>query len=462
MASEKSGGIGSRWRSLLQEAAEPVYVLDRNRRLVYLNAAAEAILGMPVTDVLGIVCRPSSSTEAPTDLGLLAASLAPPAQVARGQFLRTPRPLPGGHLIDFTFLPLSHGGRFWGTLVYLRPLKTVKPAEEPNLAAALLALRQRAGHRYDFNRLPAASMAGRRILNQVELASRNQFPVLLRGGRGTGKRWLARAIHQQSSNADGAFIALACARLPATTLRRVVKEAMAGSRRATILFEDVQVLPGDLQAQIVESTLEADSSLRRIMASTSADLDREGTEGRLIDQFLAALTAFVIDVPALSNRLEDLPGWLDIITGSMAESTGKKVNLSNAARQILLSYSWPGNLDEMETVLATALANAGGNIETHHLPAFVRTAVGLAEIPSPAPPKPIVLDEVLAQVERRLIVQALARARGNRSRAAELLSIWRARLLRRMEVLGIGDGHTHEGDEEPEPDSANDAETKKE
>ena len=78
-------------------------------------------------------------------------------------------------------------------------------------------------------------------------------------------------------------------------------------------------------------------------------------------------------------------------------------------------------------------------IDACHLPARLRLAARLEETPSATPERPVPLDQLLEEAERRLILLALRRARGNRSRAAELLSIWRPRLLRRIEALGIKD-----------------------
>jgi DNA-binding NtrC family response regulator len=107
--------------------------------------------------------------------------------------------------------------------------------------------------------------------------------------------------------------------------------------------------------------------------------------------------------------------------------------VSADALEVLRTYRWPGNLDEFYEVLRAAVLRAKGQaIEAGDLPFYLRS--------KPAPvQKPLALDAVLEQVERRLIVNALRQAKNNKSRAAELLTIWRARLLRRMENLGIKD-----------------------
>jgi DNA-binding NtrC family response regulator len=106
----------------------------------------------------------------------------------------------------------------------------------------------------------------------------------------------------------------------------------------------------------------------------------------------------------------------------------------------LRAYSWPGNLRELSAVLARAGAAASGpQIDADDLPAYVRLAVKMDQTTDAAEERPLPLDSLLEKVERRLILNALKLAQGNKTRAAELLSIWRPRLLRRMEALGIKD-----------------------
>src|SRR5207253_5896942 len=115
-----------------------------------------------------------------------------------------------------------------------------------------------------------------------------------------------------------------------------------------------------------------------------------------------------------------------------SRAAGREVRgVSSETTLLLRAYSWPGNLRELYEVLVGACLRAKGDtIEPGDLPFHLRHA------PLPAE-KPLSLDAVLEQVERRLIVQALRLAKNNKSRAAELLTIWRARLLRRMENLDI-------------------------
>jgi len=144
------------------------------------------------------------------------------------------------------------------------------------------------------------------------------------------------------------------------------------------------------------------------------------------------LTALTVQVPAVADRLPDLPRLLDDLLPRAAETAEAGVRaVSDAALACLRQHRWPGNLAELYQTLVQACGRAKGEeIEADDLPFYLRGA--------PAPPAaPLPLDDILAKVERRLIELALRLANGNKSRTAELLSIWRPRLIRRLEQLDL-------------------------
>ena len=127
---------------------------------------------------------------------------------------------------------------------------------------------------------------------------------------------------------------------------------------------------------------------------------------------------------------------------------GKNVErVAPEALAMLQRYPWPGNLRELRAALASSLAHAGGEeITDADLPESLRLPQRVAESSTQNEPQPIPLEKLLQEAERRMIQLALHRAAGNKTRAAELLGIWRQRLLRRMQALGIEDP---EGDKAP-------------
>ena len=151
------------------------------------------------------------------------------------------------------------------------------------------------------------------------------------------------------------------------------------------------------------------------------------------------MSTLVITLPALRERQADLSDLVERLLQRMNTGSERPVTkLTPQAWELLRAHAWAGNLRELYAVLQRACQRTTTDrIDAVHLPARLRLAVHLEQAAQPAPERAIRLDEILEEAERRLILLALRKARGNRSRAAELLSIWRPRLLRRMEALGI-------------------------
>jgi DNA-binding NtrC family response regulator len=198
-------------------------------------------------------------------------------------------------------------------------------------------------------------------------------------------------------------------------------------------------LPRELQARFVTHLAESGEATPRLIGGCARDPATEVHAGRLLEELFHALGTLTLFVPPLRERRADLVQLVDHFLERAAARNGKpQSSMSPEARDVLESYSWPNNLRELYGVLAAAHARAGdGALAPSHFPAAVRLAVRLHESPGAINEPSLPLDQVLEQVERRLIVLALRRHQGNKSKAAEWLGIWRPRLLRRMEALGI-------------------------
>ena len=145
-------------------------------------------------------------------------------------------------------------------------------------------------------------------------------------------------------------------------------------------------------------------------------------------------------MPPLSKRLEDLPLLAQHFLEDVNRQNAKQVGgLDEEVWPLLTRYDWPGNLEELATVIGEAHQHAIETlIRSHDLPFRFRTSLAAQESPPASEPPPLLLDPLLTKVETQLISLALRRCRNNRSKAAELMGITRARLLRRIEQLQIG------------------------
>jgi DNA-binding NtrC family response regulator len=324
------------------------------------------------------------------------------------------------------------------------------PVEAPPAVAAqplperLLALRERAAARFGADLLAGPSAQLRLLARRARLAARSEGPVALVGPAGSGKEALARFIHYSGPHRELSFAALDCARLPPAALARLhFGEHEAGLRTAlgALYLRDASRLPRDLQLCLLE-WLEGrpeGATPRLFVGLTAAPLD-EVRAGRLIEGLAEVLGALVLEVPPLRDRLEHLPALVERLLprASLPDEGPSVAAVAPAVLEVLRRHDWPGNVHELLDVLATACAHARGErLEADHLPASLRLPHAVAQAPGRAAPRPVPLGPTLERVERRLIELALRRAGGNRTRAAELLDVWRPKLLRRMEALKI-------------------------
>jgi PAS domain S-box-containing protein len=440
-----------RWQLIFERAAEPLFVLDRRRRVLFVNRAFEELTGLSAEQSHGLRCvrcgRPENGLEA-----VVAAALAPPAEVVEGQSRSSVRFVTAADGSRWhwrvEFFPLSgpQGVRwFMGKIraAALGPGHASTPLPEE-----VLALRQGVAERHSLESLTSNYPSMRRLVSQARLAIHSSAPVLLIGEPGSGKRWLARAIHEGARTSDRTFAALDCARLPATALAEALFADSGFARRTgsqTLYLAEPASLALDLQARVCEwlarqtdSRPAADDRSEagnvRVIAGCSHDPRDDVRGGRLQEDLLCELSTITLSLPPLRERPGDLPNLVGTLLASTAVASEQARQLSARACELLQAHAWPGNFRELKSVLASARQRAAGrSIDVGDLPAYLRR--GPAPMPAEAPNLP--LDQLLERVERRLIVQALQLARGNKSRAAEILAVWRPRLHRRMEALGL-------------------------
>jgi transcriptional regulator with PAS, ATPase and Fis domain len=462
-----------RWRAFFEHCADAVFLLDRRRRLLFVNRAWEALTGVSAERAAALVCRrprPTSANDPPEQV--LAHALTPPREVRRGHGASTRRSLPGPGPAprwgEVEFLPLWAGGEQGGFLI----LGRIRPcASGPDEAGAaplperladvpvplperLLRLRERRAHRYGLELWSSPLPAMRRVAEQVRLAAPLAVPVLLVGEPGTGKQTLARTIHSLGPRRGGAFAALDCAGLPPAAVAAVLFGERGAAREgvATIYLREPGRLPRDLQLRLCELIARSgdpEGGAPRILAGSAAALAPEVKAGRLLEEMACLLGTLVIDVPPLRERLDDLPALVERLLARIGEAAGEAHarGLSADSWEVVRGYPWPGNVGELYAILRAAAARAEDRqITAADLPAVLRQAQRRAlEPPAPAE-RPLPLEQLLEQAERRLIELALRRTGGHKARAARLLSIPRPRLFRRMKVLGIADASEKEAE----------------
>lgn len=433
-----------RWQALFQKSRDPIFVLSRSRRILFVNRAWEMVTGIAASDARGLTC---TRRMASNPLAAIGRALSPPQSVMKGHSSRTRRPPPGAAhgppWWDIEFLPLSDESQVIGILGRIT-VHGAAPAPGVGLIpGAWAAIRAQAA---DQDRIDLIDSTHQPTLSaQIQLAAGSRCPVYIVGESGTGKRAIARAIHFGSAERDRAFVGLDCEFLPQPALREVLLGPV-GFRRAewqgTVYLNEPAALPRELQHELCQRLAEElPLGPRMICGSIEAeDPKRPVFLGQMLPEFYDALSVLVIPVAPLRARREELPLLVDGMLKRVSLALGRVIgSLSASAWECLRAYAWPGNMRELYDVLLRAGRRASADsIDAGDLPLAVRQSVVAAESRVTASPPPIPpLDKLLEEVERRMIQTALDRAQGNQSKAAELLGVWRPRLIRRIKALGL-------------------------
>jgi transcriptional regulator with PAS, ATPase and Fis domain len=442
------------WLGSLRRSRDALFLLNSDRRILFVNKAWQELTGIPMEEARGLYCRGRAFAE-PGTAEAVTQALSPPPEILTGRAGRARRQMAGGaagrQWWDVDFFPFHDGrnrlrilGRITLAAIDLEPAPAPLPQE-------LAALRQTVAQRYTLDQLASTLPALHRVAEQVRLAAQTRVPVLVLGAPGAGKQWIARTIHYQGPGRDRAFAALDCAHLPAAALAAALFADDGLVRRAgigTLYLKEPSHLPRDLQVRLGDwlHTAGSEGDDRpagpRLIVGCSIDPAAEVRAGRLLDDLHCTLTPLVISLPPLCERQADLPDLVErLLQRANALDEHRVVGLTPEAWKLVRAYRWPGNLRELYEVLVNGRAKARGDrIDATDLPAFLRRAVSLAAESPPQPPQPLPLDQLLEQTERRLIELALKRAGGKHNRAAELLDIPYPRLWRRMKALGIVEG----------------------
>jgi PAS domain S-box-containing protein len=431
-----------RWRTWLpfQRAADPIFVLNRHGRIVFVNRAWEQLTGIPLAEARGITCRPRRAA-ADSWEELLGQTLRPPDEVVEGRSGRTrrqvPRFDPARRWWEVDYLPFRDAGGLLFVIgrIATSPAPTV--AGPVALPEGALALRETVRRRHGIESIASDVPAMRRVAEQVRLAAKVRIPVLIVGERGSGKEWLAHVIHALGEDRQRPFVALDCGRLTGSALAGLLfgeGELAQTADAGTVYLRDPSRLPRDVQQRL--TALLGDGRGPRFIAGLPEGPD-EARRGGLLPALEDRLATLPIRLPPLRERREDLPGLVERLLERAATAAGKRVTaLTPAAWEVLRAHPWPGNLAELYAVLAGACARAAGErLDVADLPLYLR----LGPRATKEEERPLPLKKLLEGAERRLIGLALRRAGGNKSRAAELLAVWRPLLLRRMAALGIDD-----------------------
>ena len=294
------------------------------------------------------------------------------------------------------------------------------------------------------------------VYKQIAMAADATTPILIVGETGTGKELVARAIHSFSKISGRPFEALNCAVVPETLLASElfghVKGSFTGAvtdkkglfevaSGGTIFLDEIGETTPGLQVSLLRVLQEGEirpvggtrtiKVNARVLAATNRDLDLEVAEKRFRQDLFYRLSAFVIRVPPLRERRDDISLLVGAFLRNACARAGRQVELTPGAVDVLASHSWPGNVRELENtierlVLTTRSARVREEEVAEHFRSLVSPSTrAFADLPS------------LEELERRYLIHVIEAAKGNRTRAAEILKIDRRTLYRMAARFGI-------------------------
>lgn len=460
-----------RLEQTLQDSATPLFLLDAQRHVTFVSHGLAELTGFPADTFLQQVCDYAPAVD-PHSVAAVLAILAPPAEVWHGQtmelavFMPHRTHSPTARLIRYQPL-LTSDAKISGVFGSLLPIpattQSLRPSAAQRVHAELAALRQTLRARFQDSTFVGQHPAILRALAQVEQARQHAAPVLIVGETGTGREHLARLIHSRGPTQKRTFLPLRCRELTTHEIRRTFKQAAEAATTGavdallpgTLFLRDVDQLAAEAQETLREllptgaarkagggTTVKAPataSPLLRIIASTTVPVDHLLGRETFREDLFYELTSQVLTLPPLRQRSTDI----ELLTQHFLEelNRGATHTLSGISPEVLVEFQkhqWPGNVGELERVLCEArLAARGPKLQTTDLPLRFRTSRDAQSV-APMNTLPVEpLDALLERTEKQAIVHALEQARQNRSRAADLLGIPRARLYRRMEQLGL-------------------------
>jgi len=302
-----------------------------------------------------------------------------------------------------------------------------------------------------------------RVLQTVRQIATTDLPVLIEGETGTGKELIARALYRHSARVKGPFIVLNCATIPATLIGSelfgFVQGAFTGANRdrvgfigaahrGTLFLDEIGDLPLDLQPHLLrvlqsgEFTRLGNSRTEqvdvRFIAATNRDLESEVKAGRFRADLFFRLSAITLRLPPLRDRPHDTRLLAEHFLRSAAARFDRPVpRLTDDCLSALISYSFPGNVRELESEMARLAALASPDVPCG--PDLLNERIrnrgnGQPALASPATP---VAPMSLQEMEKQLILSVLQHTGGNRTRAAEILGISREGLRTKLQRLQI-------------------------
>ena len=447
---EQLHAIQQQLTTLFDTVQEGIIAVDRNGKIVNINAAAAKMLQVSQKPVLG------------KELALLLSGLPLADSLTTGHdvFNREAFRLIRGQRVYYvaTVKTWLGGTEVWGAVVTLREMAEVKK---------IVSNFSTQEHCFSFEMILGDSPALAKAKQEAAQAAAGNVTVLIQGESGTGKELFARAIHNASARRDKPIIAINCAAIPEALLESELfgyeEGAFTGARRGgkpgkfeladggTVFLDEIGDMSLSLQAKLLrvlqERKIERVGSTEttaidvRIIAATHKDIEAMVRQGEFRQDLYYRINVFPLQIPSLCQRRQDLPLLIERFLARYRDKMAKNVEGIDAdAYACLLEYGWPGNIRELENTIEYLVSIADGKIiEQRHIPQRILIAGKTAQPGSPVQAQPTRL-LTIAELEKRAILSAIEQfgltMRG-KAQLTQVLGISKATLYRKLKQYNI-------------------------
>ncbi len=431
---------------ILDSIADGVFTIDNEKNVTSFNKAAEKITGISKEYAIGQKC-----------FDVLHANICQTA-CALERTLKT-----GREIINLSISVITSKGKTMFVSISTAILKDkrgkiIGGVETFRDLSSLEELRKEISKQYTFEDIISKDHEIQKIFDVLPDIAESDSTVLIQGASGSGKELFARAIHNLSYRKDKPYIIVNCGALPDTLLESelfgYLKGAFTDARKdkpgrfalaeeGTLFLDEVAELSTALQVKLLRvlqqkeyEPLGATHSLKanvRIIAATNQDLSQLLARGTFREDLYYRLNVIKIDLPPLFERREDIPLLVEHFINQFNLKKGKEImGISVRAMSMLMQYEFPGNVRELENLIEHAFVLChGSQIEMEHLPKEFVEKFNDGKMSTTKS------YGTLKESETNLIIDALKRHGGNRSKAAEELGVDKSTLWRKIKKYNI-------------------------
>jgi two-component system response regulator AtoC len=309
----------------------------------------------------------------------------------------------------------------------------------------------------DTNWVPGMSPAIRDLESAIGEIAPTNLTVLLVGESGTGKELFANRVHLLSKLADRPFVRISCASVNPKTFFSELKlnpnETGDGPKNGpgTVCFDEIGELDAACQRNLLGALPDGDLGARRgelrarLISTTNRNLEEEMRAGRFRRELYYRISGVCLRLPPLRDRKEDIPLLVEFFLNKHAAQFGRpRPSLSPQTLQIFLDHAWPGNIRELENVVKEIVALGDERLAVAELGIPISERKRTSTTPARSYSLKAAARAASREAEREMIMQALARTRWNRKRAAQELQISYKSLLYKLKQIGFEESEVNQ------------------